>query len=119
MCLILPSTKELLGKCRLCLLDLLPRHFPPSKNLTHGENMTVSEQPTVHLPDQPLRHTVVILLRQTLEQAVETEHLIDWVEDLWETIDILVQRFGEAEANKIIHARLATHSFVGGFNDRL
>ena len=88
--------------------------FPSLKNLKTWGNMTVSEQPTVHLPDQPLRHTVIILLRQTLEHEVETEHLIDWIEEMWETIDTLVQRFGEAEANKIIHARLAIHSFVGG-----
>ena len=78
--------------------------------------MTVSEKTQVHLPDKPFRHTVVILLRQTLEQEVETEHLIDWIEDLWDTVDTLVQRFGEEEANKIIHAHLAItiHSLVGG-----
>src|SRR4051812_35110125 len=47
------------------------------------------------LPDKPLRHTVVMVLREELGASKETEHLIDWVEDMWETIDRLVLRFGE------------------------
>ena len=70
--------------------------------------------PVVSLPDKPFRHTVVILLRETLEKEAETEHLIDWIQDMWDTVDTLVQLFGEKEAYKIMHARLAINSLVGG-----
>jgi hypothetical protein len=65
------------------------------------------------LPENPLRHTVVILLREQLEKEVETEFLVDWTEDMWATIDTLIARFGIEQAHKIIHARLGITSFVG------
>jgi hypothetical protein len=41
-------------------------------------------------------------LRHELGDSQETEILIDWLLDMWETMDLLVQRFGE-RAHKIIH----------------
>ena len=72
------------------------------------ENKTDRE--AVLFPDHPFRHIVVILIREALAKDVETEHLIDWIEEMWNTVDILVHRFGEENAYKIIHARLGITS---------
>ncbi|MBX5459347.1 MAG: hypothetical protein IRZ31_20850 [Thermogemmatispora sp.] len=41
-------------------------------------------------------------LRAELGASEETEHLIDWLLDMWETIDLLIARFGAARAWQII-----------------
>jgi len=65
------------------------------------------------LPDNPFRHTVIIVLREKLGIKEETEYLIDWTEDMWDTIDTLIAHFGEEETHKIIHAQLGLPPFVG------
>ena len=57
--------------------------------------------------DKPFRHAVAIVLREELGKSEETEFLVDWVEDMWATIDTLIQRFGEEDARKIILAHSA------------
>jgi hypothetical protein len=61
----------------------------------------------ITLSDEPLRHAVAIVLREELGKSEETEFLVDWVEDMWATIDTLIQRFGEEDARKIILAHSA------------
>ncbi len=63
------------------------------------------------LSSEPFRHTVAIVLREELGTSEETEFLVDWVEDMWATIDTLVSHFGEEDARKIILARLGVGSF--------
>jgi len=43
-------------------------------------------------------------LQHSLGQGEQTEHLIDWVLDAWETRDLLVRRFGGAYASTIVDA---------------
>ena len=67
------------------------------------------------LSDKTFRHAVIIVLREELRKSQETEYLVDWVEDMWATIDTLVQRFGEKDARKIIFARLALPHLFDGY----
>lgn len=51
---------------------------------------------------------IVQQLRHDLGQNETTEHLIDWLRDSWETLEILRDCFGEAKAMQIFtaHARV-------------
>lgn len=64
------------------------------------------------LSDEPFRHTVVIVLREEMGKSEETEFLVDWVEDMWATIDTLVHHLGEKDAQKVILARSALPRLV-------
>ena len=54
------------------------------------------------LPDTPTRSTLVEFLRREFEQAQETTPLIEHIQTMWETIDVLKTRFGPECARKII-----------------
>jgi hypothetical protein len=46
----------------------------------------------------------IIQLRKELGDNEETEHLIDYLIDAWDTLEILRDRFGEAKAIQIFTA---------------
>ncbi len=54
------------------------------------------------VPATATRQDVLAVVRYELGDSQETEILIDWILDMWETMDLLMQRFGE-HAHKIIH----------------
>ncbi|WP_376797467.1 hypothetical protein [Thermogemmatispora sp.] len=54
------------------------------------------------LSDVTSRQDIIAALRTELGPGEETEHLIDWLLDMWETIDLLIARFGAARAWQII-----------------
>jgi hypothetical protein len=60
----------------------------------------------VYLPSESGRTTsrqdIITALRTELGPNEGTEHLIDWLLDMWETIDLLIGRFGEERAWQII-----------------
>jgi hypothetical protein len=56
------------------------------------------------LSDIATRYDVLNVLQQELEMSEETGHLLDWLHDAWETLDLLVARFGKASAHKILEA---------------
>jgi hypothetical protein len=43
-------------------------------------------------------------LRRILGHNEETEHVIDWVQDAWQTYDVLIERVGRERAHQIINA---------------
>jgi len=43
-------------------------------------------------------------LRRVLGHTEETEILIDWVQDAWQTYDVLIERVGRERAHQIINA---------------
>ncbi len=53
--------------------------------------------------EQPTRYELVRALEHELGTSEATAHLIDWLFDLWETFDYLIDRFGEETASKIVH----------------
>ena len=58
----------------------------------------------VALPEQPERYALPDLLIHLQGNTEATAHLIDALQDMWETIDLLYKEFGEGGAQKIIHA---------------
>lgn len=50
------------------------------------------------------RTEILTDLRHHLGQSEQTEHLIDWVLDTWETTDFLLRRFGRASTFMIVEA---------------
>ncbi len=52
----------------------------------------------------PTRFEMMNELRRLLGMAEETEMLIDWVQDAWQTYDLLIERIGEEYAHQIMNA---------------
>ena len=52
---------------------------------------------------RPTRFEVMNELRSILGHAEETEILIDWLQDAWQTYDALIERVGKERAYQIIH----------------
>ena len=50
------------------------------------------------------RFEIIKELQCMLGYSEETEHVIDWVRDVWETYDFLVKRIGRERAHQIINA---------------
>ncbi|WP_376797423.1 hypothetical protein [Thermogemmatispora sp.] len=60
------------------------------------------------------REDHIAALRAELGPSERTEHLIDWLLDMWETIDLLTARFGVARAWRIIAAPTSPSPSQGG-----
>jgi hypothetical protein len=43
-------------------------------------------------------------LRRILGHSEETVHMIDWVQDAWQTYDVLIERVGRERAYQIINS---------------
>ncbi len=50
------------------------------------------------------RFEIIDRLRYTLGHGEETEHVIDWARDVWETSDLLIKLVGRECAHQIINA---------------
>ncbi len=50
------------------------------------------------------RNAVIKQTREAGGNTEQTEILIDYIEELWETVDLLTNRFGEERAQEIINA---------------
>jgi hypothetical protein len=53
---------------------------------------------------RPTRFEMMNELRRILGPSEETEHVIDWVQDAWQTYDVLIERVGRECAYQIINA---------------
>jgi hypothetical protein len=51
-----------------------------------------------------VQQSIIQQLRRELEVSEATEHLIDWLLESWETLEILRDRFGEARAVQLLIA---------------
>ena len=58
----------------------------------------------VSLPEKPERHAILDVLTHLRGKTEETAHLTDYIQDMWETVDILKKEFGEEDTQKIINA---------------
>lgn len=56
------------------------------------------------LPEKPERYHIPDVLRHIRGDTEATAHLIDYIEEMWETIDLLVELLGKEDAHKIISA---------------
>ncbi|GER83156.1 MAG: hypothetical protein IMW90_02850 [Thermogemmatispora sp.] len=76
----------------------VPRHrCPRCREADFSQRSSFSQ---CRLPESRQDH--LSALRAELGASEETEHLIDWLLDMWETIDLLIARFGAARAWQII-----------------
>lgn len=50
------------------------------------------------------RYEIIEEIRQQPERSEQTEILIDYLQDMWETIDLLRKRFGDTRTQQIIAA---------------
>ncbi len=60
------------------------------------------------LPDLPQRQAVLAVIKQMRGATEQTAHLLDCIQALWQTVDLLRQEFGAEDAHKILHAADAT-----------
>ncbi len=56
------------------------------------------------LPDTPTRSLLVDFLRRTCDQKEETTLLIEHIQEMWNTMSLLGERFGLDVARKVIEA---------------
>jgi hypothetical protein len=70
---------------------------------SEDEAMEMVNETIEAIPDTPTRSDLVDLLRRVLANTEENALLIDYIEEMWETIDLLVERFGPERAKKIIN----------------
>jgi hypothetical protein len=70
-----------------------------------GEQATRMVVETIEsLPEQATRAGIIEVVRHTLGDEQETARVIGRIQDLWRTLDQLVQRFGQEDAHKIVGA---------------
>lgn len=56
------------------------------------------------IPERATRQCLIDVLLDELGDTEETRRLTDWIQNMWKTIDLLEERFGEETAHKIIQA---------------
>jgi hypothetical protein len=56
------------------------------------------------VPEQVTRQDILRVVLHELGDSEETQHLLDYMRDLWETKDLLTRRFGPEATRKIIEA---------------
>jgi hypothetical protein len=56
------------------------------------------------VPEQATRQDILRVVLHELGDSEETQHLLDYTRDLWETKDLLTSRFGPEATRKIIEA---------------
>jgi hypothetical protein len=86
-------------------MDYMENREGNTGNVVHTTQTSILLTETLaSLPELPERSAILNILRHFLGNAEETEHLIDYLQEMWETIDLLIARFGNEGASKIIHA---------------
>lgn len=53
---------------------------------------------------QATRYEILEKIREELGESEETEMLVDYIQDLWETVDLLKRKFSQERTLEIMHA---------------
>ncbi|MDQ2715148.1 MAG: hypothetical protein M3Z08_09605 [Chloroflexota bacterium] len=68
----------------------------------HEQAMSIVAETLVSIPDNPQRDAVLEVIKHVMGTTEKTAQLIDAIRGAWETIDLLVQEFGQEDAHTII-----------------
>jgi hypothetical protein len=95
-------------------MERMGQTFEALANLVGSKNeaMQIVAEVQADLPEETTRSHMIDFLRSELDKAEQTDHLLDYLEDAWETVDLLSWRFGRENALKIIAAPPASSDFV-------
>jgi hypothetical protein len=63
------------------------------------------------------RQEMIVALRSLYGSGIEVEHVIDYLQDVWETYDLLARLFGSEYAYKAITAPPCIRSHQVNIND--
>ena len=77
------------------------------------EAMHIIAETLQAVPEKATRHEIVSVLQHELGESEATQHLLDYIKELWETTDLLRERFGPEAARKIIEAPVCHPSTEG------
>jgi hypothetical protein len=55
-----------------------------------------------NVPEKPTRYDIEKVLWHELGNTEKTAHLLDYLKEAWETLDLLTERFGIEDARKMI-----------------
>ncbi len=77
------------------------------------EAMQIIAQTLQEVPEKATRQEMVTVLLHELGDTQETQHLLDYIKEMWETIDLLRKRFGLEATHKIIDAPVCHPSTEG------
>jgi hypothetical protein len=79
------------------------------QTLVGDKALVLVAETLANLPEQPTRYHIQNVLRHELGNTEDTAHLLDYLLDAWETLDLLIQKCGKEDAYKII---TASSSFI-------
>ncbi len=68
------------------------------------EAMQIIAETLQEVSDKATRHDIFTVLLHELGDSEATQHLLDYIKELWETVDLLIERFGPEAARMIIDA---------------
>ena len=70
-----------------------------------GEKATAMVAETLScISEKPTRNDIEKVIKYELGDTEETALLLDYVRDMWETVELLIEKFGSADAHKILNA---------------
>jgi len=69
-----------------------------------GEAIALVVETLDTVPEEPTRNHIQEMLRHEFGSTADTEHLLDDLNDVWETFDLLIACFGMEDAQKMINA---------------
>jgi hypothetical protein len=62
------------------------------------------------VPNQATRQEIVQVVLHEQGESEATRHLLDYIQEMWETIDLLTKQFGSEATRKIIDAPVSLHT---------
>ena len=68
------------------------------------EAMQIIAETLQEVPEKATRHTIVSVLQHELGETEATQQMLDYIKEMWETYDLLRERFGPQAARTIIEA---------------
>jgi hypothetical protein len=75
-----------------------------SQMMGKDQAIQVVAQTLQDVPEQATRQDILSVLLHEFGDTEATQHLLDYLQDMWTTIDLLTQRFGPETTRKIMDA---------------
>ncbi len=76
-----------------------------ARTMGKEQAIQIIAQTLQEIPEQVTRQDVLQVVLHEQGDSEATRHLLDALQNLWATLDLLIERFGPEAARKIMHAR--------------
>jgi hypothetical protein len=85
-------------------MEQMEEGYKALEAIVGDQAIAIIAETITNLPEKPTRHHIEGVLQHELGNTEETAHLFDHLKDAWETLDLLIMRFGMEGAQKLINA---------------